>query len=158
MKLITSKKYIISKGFTLVELMVTIILVSILSAIALPTLMQPVSRAKATEAITKISGLLTSSHADFQLDEDTDNVIQALGDPTTGQLKNASSGGNFLYTVEKTAVDVLTITATGKSEVEGGDPRITGQLVFGCVDLTTGKVDISRQLLSAGSAADTSCN
>ena len=146
------------KGFTLIELMVAIILVGILSAIALPTLMQHLNRAKATEAIAKISTLLTSSHADFQLDENTDNVIEALGDPTTGILRTASTGGNFLYTVEKSSINILTIQATAKSESEGGDSRITGQLVFGCVDLATGKVDVSRKLLPPGSTADTNCD
>ena len=50
------------------ELMIVIVIVGILSAIALPNFLNNTTKAKTTEAKTKISAILKDAHAEYQLD------------------------------------------------------------------------------------------
>jgi len=147
----------IKRGFTIVELVIVMTLVGIVSAIALPTFIKQTDKARATEAITKISGLLTSAHSEYQLDQDSLAVLEALGDATSGQLGLATTGGDFEYNAEVDG-DQITISAEGKSSTDGGDPRIEGKLIYGCIALETGKVDISRNLLEPDDTSDVNCD
>ena len=57
---------ILSKGFTLVELMVVIVIVGILSSIALPNFLSQQNKAKMTESTAKMSAILKAAHAEYQ--------------------------------------------------------------------------------------------
>ena len=83
-----------SEGFTLVELMVVIVIVGILSAVALPNFLNQTGKAKATEAVTKVSALLKEGYSEYQYDGDADNANAALDASKT----KADSAGNFIYT------------------------------------------------------------
>ncbi|MDB4638838.1 type II secretion system GspH family protein [bacterium] len=56
---------LLEKGFTLVELMIVIVIVGILSAVALPNFLNQTSKAKATEAQTKISAALKNASTKY---------------------------------------------------------------------------------------------
>ena len=70
-------KNALEKGFTLVELMIVIVIVGILSAIALPNFLNNTTKAKATEAKTKMSAILKEAHAEFQFDGQVDTAATA---------------------------------------------------------------------------------
>lgn len=54
-----------SKGFTLIELMVTVVIVGILSSIALPSYRQYILKANRSEAISETQSILTSQERYF---------------------------------------------------------------------------------------------
>ena len=61
-----SKKYIQSKGFTLVEVMIVVAIIGILSAIALPNYTNYVKRGKAVEATTTLADLKVKMEQFYQ--------------------------------------------------------------------------------------------
>ena len=137
----------LEKGFTLVELMIVIVIVGILSAVALPNFLSQTEKAKATEAKTKMSALLKQGHAEWQEGGTvTDSIALAAAD-TQGKF---GYGGTL---DDSGAEDIFKITSTANST----DASISGKLAFGCVNLETGKTDISKALLDSGSDDDTSC-
>lgn len=132
-------------------------LAGIFSALALPNFVKQTDKASATEAITKISGLLTIAHSENQPDQDSQAVLEALGDETSGQHGLATIGGDIEYNTEVDA-NQISIPAKGKPSTDGSDPRIEGKLIYGCITLETGKVDISRNLLEHADASGVTCN
>ena len=165
-----SKSNLLSRGFTLVELMVVIVIVGILSGIALPSFLSQQNKAKLTEASTKLSAILKAAHAEYQFGS---NEIDAITMGNDSADKNSQSG-RFRYAV--TDIDgnkiaagplpgggILTATADPHDRGGGNKPEDydegleasakikVGQgqnqqevdgLVFGCINLKTGKIDI----------------
>ena len=133
---------LIEKGFTLVELMIVIVIVGILSAVALPNFLSQTTKAKVSEASAKLSGLLKEGHAEYQYKSDPTKVQTVMANSIT----SANSAGNFDYAITGTlaaTASVLPMTATGKTAA-GAD--LSGKVLSGCVNFTTGKVDINTQL------------
>ena len=146
----------LEKGFTLVELMIVIVIVGILSAVALPNFLSQTERAKGTEATSKLSGLLKEAHAEYQLEGTEAAAVTAMATSIT----NANAGSIFTYAI--TGVDssgLITGTATANaSTATNFDASISGKLIHGCVNITSGKTDISSRLLASGTASDVSCS
>ena len=167
--LLNSKKgkSALEKGFTLVELMIVIVIVGVLSAVALPSFLGQQNKAKITEATTKLSAILKSSHAEYTYSSSEDDAItQALTEAST-----ASGTGRFTFTPLK--VDGTTALATGTAlapagiliigatPTAGGDASLFSAAtissaqgnIFGCINLTNGKVDIGRDFKTSVATA-----
>ena len=139
-----------NQGFTLVELMIVIVIVGILSAVALPNFLSQTDKAKATEATTKISGLLKEAYSEYQFDGVVSDVTTAMG----GSATTASNTGNFTYTYPGvTDTTIFNVLATGNNN----DAALKGKLMYGCIDLAKGDPDVSTRLLAAGTARDVKC-
>ena len=164
-----SKSNLMSRGFTLVELMVVIVIVGILSGIALPSFLSQQNKAKLTEASTKLSAILKAAHAEYQFGS---SELDAITMGNASAAKNSDSG-RFRYAV--TNLNGVAI-AQGPLNPAGiliatADPHVRGNIspadydsgleesalitvgqgqgqqqqkgvVFGCINLTTGKIDI----------------
>ena len=167
---------LLEKGFTLVELMIVIVIVGVLSSVALPNFLNQTAKAKATECTTKMTSLLKQVQTDYQLDQDIDKAIRAIVSTTNGTvtattatstialplqdaISRNSDGGRFLLTVETpdsadTQLQIKCKSHTSTTLVDypnaSADTGITGLGMFGCIDLATGKAEVSRRLEIAG--------
>lgn len=132
---------LLSKGFTLVELMIVIVIVGILAAVALPNFINQSSKAKATEAKTNISAIIKQAQAKFT--EDGLDPSLTAADISTNYGAPAAGTTKFDYTgAFSSATSIYTVTATGNSS----DSGIKDQKIAGCVNFKTGLVKMSSQL------------
>ena len=144
-------KSALEKGFTLVELMIVIVIVGILSAVALPNFLSQTERAKATEGTSKLSGLLKEAHAEYQLTGSETDAVTAM----TTSVSNATAGSLFTYALVGGS-GVITGTATANATGSNVDASLGAKKLFGCVNVTTGKTEISSRLQASSATSDTS--
>ena len=126
-----------------------IVIVGILSAVALPNFLSQTEKAKATEAKSKVSGLLKEAHAEYQLQGTA--ALAASG--VSSSVTTANQGGVFGYQFSTPAASdtELRIVAEANATGEGSqaDASIAGKLIYGCVNLSNGKVQVSSNFLDA---------
>jgi prepilin-type N-terminal cleavage/methylation domain-containing protein len=98
-----------NKGFSMIELMVTVILIAILAAMAIPQYYKVVEKQKGVEAVNMLSSIAKAEERYFVINEkytedftalDPDFIDSATKQPPTGSAFNA---GNFRYTLSGTA-------------------------------------------------------
>jgi type IV pilus assembly protein PilE len=102
----------LARGFTLIEVMITVAIIAILSAIAVPAYTSYVQRSRVPPALDALSSLATRLEQRFQ---DTGNY--ANGDDCGATLPSADK---FTISCELSDEDQgFTATATGSGPVEG---------------------------------------
>merc|ERR1711907_20669 len=154
---------LLEKGFTLVELMIVIVIVGVLSAVALPNFLGQQTKAKITEATSKISSILKASHAEYTYSGlEADAVAAALTEST-----NANKAGVYTYTPSTVSgavataplapTKVLIVSATPNANDSAASGKFDTQLetaakrggssvgkIYGCINLDTGEIDVAR--------------
>ena len=80
-----------SKGFTLLELLIVVIIIGALASVALPQFGKMVKKARAAEAVANIGAILTAEQVLYQ-EGDFDTTVANL--PV-----DVNSGTNFTYTI-----------------------------------------------------------
>jgi type II secretion system protein G len=107
-----------SKGFTLIELLVVVMIIGIIAAIAIPTLLNAVQRAKQKGTMSEVRALAGAIHAYsvdtdlFPLGSSVTTLIGVLEDGYVQQISPTDSWGHlFIYT--GTTQD-YTVGSTGK--------------------------------------------
>ncbi len=102
-----------SAGFTLIELMVTVVIVGILAAVALPSYSDYVTRGKIPDATSNLATLRVQMEQFFQ-----DNHTYAGAPPCAAVDSTTSKYFNFDCSVVGTATS-FTLRATGTNSMAG---------------------------------------
>ena len=108
-----------ASGFTLIELMITIVVVAILAAIAVPSYIQYIQRGKISEAVSNLSG------ARLQLEKYyADNRMYGTGGTCGVAMPSGANAKYFTITCVSGNANAIgdqtyTVTATGVSGVTG---------------------------------------
>lgn len=112
-KLINHAHVKMSKGFTLIELMITVAIVAILASVALPSYTIYIARAKRADAraqLVQVAQFMQRFYtANDQYHADRSAVV--VSDRISGGLKQSPSDGTALYTLTVVA-DATTYTLT----------------------------------------------
>lgn len=103
------------RGFTLIEVMITVAIIAILARVALPAYLDYTKRGKLTEAFNNLS---TCSIALGQYYQDNRTFVGAtLGSAAANQCQLSST--NFSYALSNLTATGYTLTATGGGPVSG---------------------------------------
>jgi type IV pilus assembly protein PilE len=106
------------RGFTLIELMITVAIVAILAAVALPSYSAYVLRANITDAVKGLSEMRLKMEQYFQ-----DNRKWAGGNPPpcdpAGGAPLPKNTSNFTFACTTLTATAYTVTATGIGSMTG---------------------------------------
>lgn len=102
-------------GFTLIETMITVAIVAILGAIAVPAYSEYVMRARITEATSALSDMRNKMEQYFQ-DNRSWTPGGGVAQPcTVGTVAPLPTSQNFTYTCINLAPNTYTVVATGNA-------------------------------------------
>ncbi len=104
----------VSTGFTLIELMVTIAIVSILAAVALPSYSDYVIRGRIPQATNNLASMRVKLEQYFQ---DNRTYVGACADGTVAPPLPASD--DFTYTCPTLTATTYTVQAAGTGKMNG---------------------------------------
>ena len=103
----------VQQGFTLMEVMITVVIVGILSAVALPAYNDYVTRARLNEAFVALGG------AQPVAEQHWSNTRSYATFTAAGNPSFPKNGTYFDYSVSNATASTYTLTATGKGKLAG---------------------------------------
>jgi type IV pilus assembly protein PilE len=122
------------RGFSLIELMITVAIVSILAAVAYPSYTQYVMRGKRAEARTL---LLEAAAREERFYSDNNQYTSTIGSGGLGLASNQSENGHYTLTIGSLGTNnqAFTLTATpAQTDSECGNLTLTNAGAKGSSD------------------------
>lgn len=119
-----------SFGFTLIELMIVVAVISILAAIAIPNYNDYIIRSKITEAVGTLSDLRVRMEQYFQ-DNRYYNADGSAGDTTCGNVVQAPTANFTFACLSANSGQSYVWTATGTGSMTGFSYTVTQNNVRG---------------------------
>jgi len=104
-----------STGFTLIELMITVAVVAILAAIAIPSYSQYVLRANVTEAVAGLSDMRVKMEQYFQDQRNYSGGGGITPPCQAGSVAPLPTAKYFTFACSNLGATTYTVTATGKA-------------------------------------------
>lgn len=100
-----------SRGFTLIEVMVTVVIVGVLAAVAIPQYRDYVTRGRIPDATSALSSKQVQLEQYFQDNRTYVNAPACASDATTSKF--------FTFACSASSATAYTLAATGKSSMTG---------------------------------------
>lgn len=120
------------RGFTLIEVLVTVVIVAILAAIALPNFQSSIRKGRRSDAFTALSAVQQAQERwrgnNASYTSDLSAVPVGLG------INSTTASGYYTITspgVSATGYTALATAASGKSQAEDGDCKLIGVRMAG---------------------------
>jgi type IV pilus assembly protein PilE len=108
------------RGFTLIEVMVTVAIVAILAAIAVPSYAEYVRRARITEAVSRLADMHVKMERYFQDNRSYNPAAPAIAPCNAGTVAPLPAPtANFVFTCGGLGPNTYVVTATGVNAMAG---------------------------------------
>src|SRR5437763_9114219 len=108
------------RGFTLIEVMVTMAIVAILAAIAVPAYSEYVRRARITEAVSQLADMHVKMERYFQDNRSYAPLAPAIGPCNAGTVApQPANTNNFNFVCGPFTANTYLITANGVNAMAG---------------------------------------
>jgi type IV pilus assembly protein PilE len=104
------------RGFTLIEVMITVAIVAILASVALPSYTAYIQRGRISEAVAGLSELKVNLEQYFQ---DSRTYVGACAVGTVAPLPTADRAKYFAFSCPTLTAATFTATATGSGSMAG---------------------------------------
>jgi len=108
-----------STGFTLIEVMITVAVVAILAAIAIPSYSQYILRANVTEAVAGLSDMRVKMEQYYQDQRNYTGGGGITAPCQPGTVAPLPSARNFVFSCSGLTATGYTVTATGANNMAG---------------------------------------
>jgi type IV pilus assembly protein PilE len=147
------------RGFTLIEVMITVVIVAIIAAVALPSYTDYITRSKITEATAQLSDIRVKMEQWYQ---DNRSYLNAAGTGCGATMPVSFNTATptapvkyFTYTCTATA-QTYTATATGGVSGAGGDTSMGG-FVYTITQTNARATTMSGNAVAKGWASNANC-
>jgi type IV pilus assembly protein PilE len=105
----------LSRGFTLIEIMIVVAIVAILAAIAMPAYSDYITRGKVLDATNGLQSVRTQLEQYYQDNRSYQNANASITSPCTNVATLTASIKDFVFTCTAPTSTTYTITATGSA-------------------------------------------
>ncbi len=113
------------RGFTLVELMITVAILAVLAGVAIPMYSNYINRAKQTDAIIGLKAAQMAQEQFFSENNRYCNTVDLLPGFDDGTLDNVYRKGQYTFVANATTAPSFVIAATWVDNAKGIDDRWT---------------------------------